>query len=210
MFLDTGVIIEIFRAKKSSKRFEKIFELIKNEQLFISVIQLGEISDWCLSNDINVQDRITKLKNIVNIIPINEQICIEGSQIKHTMRSSGVKKFSLMDGIIIASARYMNQTLLTTDNDFRRAKDTLILKLFFYFFLILNTTKPQYYQNPRNTTKSQNPKLNPNPQIQGYLVRGVGLCSICSIWISLVVIVVFEVFEFTKQFPIKACSNNLK
>jgi predicted nucleic acid-binding protein len=45
MFLDTSIIIEIFRNKENTQVFQEIYELIKDENLFISVVQIGEIFD---------------------------------------------------------------------------------------------------------------------------------------------------------------------
>jgi predicted nucleic acid-binding protein len=128
MFLDTSIIIEILRSVKKSRRFEDIFDLIEDEILFISMIQLSEISDWCLSNNIEPENRIKKIKNIVNVIPLTEEICLEGSRLKHEMRKKGISKFSLIDGLIIASARMVNQNLLTTDSDFRKITEAIIVK----------------------------------------------------------------------------------
>ena len=125
MFLDTSIIIEIFQSKSE---FEEIYEIIKDEPLFISIVQIGEIADWCVKNKINPTERIEKLKHIINIIPLSEKICITGSQIKHDMREKGVTKFGLLDGIVLASARLINQELLTTDTDFKKAKDATVLK----------------------------------------------------------------------------------
>ena len=128
MFLDTNIIIDIFRYDEESKKFQKIFELIEKEPLFISVFQMGEISDWSLMNKIYPAEPIEFLKKTLNIIPLNEEICIEASKITYDMRKKGEKKFSLADGIILASARSINQTLLTSDRDFKRVKDVIILE----------------------------------------------------------------------------------
>ena len=79
MFLDTSIIIDIFRSQENSKPFKRIYVLIKDEKLFFSVIQISEISDWCLKNDINPTERVSSLKRIVNIVPLNENMCCEGS-----------------------------------------------------------------------------------------------------------------------------------
>ena len=128
MFLDTNIIVDIFRYDEESKKFQKIFELIENEPLFISVFQIGEISDWSLLNKIDPAEPIEFLKKTVNIIPLSEDICIEASEIKYKTRKEGEKKFSLADGIILASARSINQTLLTRDGDFNRLKDVVLLE----------------------------------------------------------------------------------
>ena len=127
MFLDTSIIIEIFRSDKKSKTFKEIFELIKDETIFISIIQIGEISDWCLKNNINPEERISKLKQILNIVHLNEKICLDASKIKFDICKKQSKKFSLIDGIIIASARSINQKLLTLDKDFKDIKGTIVL-----------------------------------------------------------------------------------
>ena len=127
MFLDTSIIIEIFRSEKSSKTFEEIYELIKDEPLFISVIQIGEISDWCLKNNIDPEKRMSKLRQLLNVIPLSEKLCFEGSQVKFNLRKREISKFSLIDGIILASARSINQKLITKDKDFRKIEDAIVL-----------------------------------------------------------------------------------
>ena len=127
MFVDTSIIIEIFRSERDSERFKEIYRYLENEVLFISLIQIGEISDWCLKNGINPEERVLKIEEMCTIVPLKEEICLEASKIKYEMRSAGVKKFSLTDGIILASARYMGEKLLTADKDFRKAEDAIIL-----------------------------------------------------------------------------------
>lgn len=83
--------------------------------------------DWCLKNHIDPEKRIVKLKQIVNIIPLSEKICYDAAEIKYTIRKKGVTKFNLLDGIVQASARSINQRLLTTDTDFKTIKDTIVI-----------------------------------------------------------------------------------
>jgi predicted nucleic acid-binding protein len=127
MFLDTSIIIEIFRNDKNSKKFQEIYAYIKDEPIFISIIQIGEISDWCLKNHIDPEKRITKLKQILNVIPLNEKICYEAAHLKYAIRKKGMTKFGLLDGIVLASARSINQRLLTIDTDFRTISDVIII-----------------------------------------------------------------------------------
>ena len=128
MFLDTSIIVEIFRYNEDSRNFQKIFELIKDDPLFISILQIGEISDWSLMNKIDPAEPLEFLKKTMNIIPLSEGICIDASKIKYEMRKKGEKKFSLADGIILASARSINQTLLSKDRDFKKAEEVIILE----------------------------------------------------------------------------------
>ena len=119
MFLDTTILIDIFVYKDDSKEFQRIFECVKDEILYISVIQIGEISDWCLKNDLSALEFILRIKKIVNVVPLTEKICLDGSKMKFQIRKMGTSKFGLVDGIILASARSMDEDLLTKDNDFR-------------------------------------------------------------------------------------------
>ena len=128
MFLDTSILIEIFRNNQKTKTFQEIYKYVKDEPLFISIIQIGEISDWCLKNNIDPEKRIAKLKQILNVIPLNEKICYEAAHIKYTIRKKGVAKFGLLDGIVLASARSINQRLLTIDNDFRTISDAVVIR----------------------------------------------------------------------------------
>lgn len=128
MFLDTSVLIELLLAEKDSTIFCVIYDNIKDEPNFISMIQVGEISDWCLKNGVDPNITLSRLKEIIEMININEDILFEGSRIKYDMREMGLKKFSLMDGIILASARSLNETLLTFDSDFRKADNVLLLE----------------------------------------------------------------------------------
>jgi len=127
MFMDTSIIIELLTEKNSSSIVQSIMGLITNEELFISLIQLGELSDWCLKNDVDPDHLIPKIKTMVNILPLNEQIILKGSQLKWKRRSEGISKFGLMDGIILASAIELNETLLTLDSDFKDLDNVIVL-----------------------------------------------------------------------------------
>jgi predicted nucleic acid-binding protein len=127
MFLDTSIIVELMRGE-DEELIGKIMSHIENELIFISMVQLGEVNDWCLANCSNPEARISQLREIVHLIPVNETICIRASEIKHEMRLKKIPKFSLIDGLILASARHIDQKLLTLDSDFRKAKDAICIQ----------------------------------------------------------------------------------
>lgn len=127
MFLDTSAIVELFRNEPGSPIFEKMLEIIGNEPLYLSVVQLGEFSDWSIRNGHDVSDQVNILKMLVIILPLNEIICLKASQMKNEMREKGIEKFGLLDAIILASAMSINQKLLTMDTDYRAAKNTIII-----------------------------------------------------------------------------------
>ena len=128
MFLDTSIIIELFQSDSNSPGFIRIYEHVKGEPLFMSVIQAGELSDWCLKNNIRPEEMMGQLKKIIGAIPLNERLCLEGSRLKSELRAKGAKTFSLIDGMMLASARSVNQTLLTLDRDFAKAEGVVLLR----------------------------------------------------------------------------------
>jgi len=52
----------------------------------VLVVQLAELSDWCIANKVPVRERIGEVKSLANIIPLDEDICLEGSRLKNERR----------------------------------------------------------------------------------------------------------------------------
>ena len=127
MFLDTSAVIEIFKNEPGSQRFERIFDIIDSESLYISVAQIGEITSWCIREGHDIADTINILKKIAKFIDVNELICIKASMMKQEMRKQGIEKFGYMDGIVLCSAMFMKQKLLTMDKDFRLSEHAIVL-----------------------------------------------------------------------------------
>lgn len=128
MFTDTSVLIEIFASKPTSRIFRDIYERIEDEDIFISVIQLGEISDWCFRNRVNREKIISELREIVAIMELDEDIVLDASKLKYERRNDGIDKFGLVDGIILASSRLLGEKLMTYDTDFRGLDDVILLE----------------------------------------------------------------------------------
>ena len=61
MFLDTSAIVELFKNEPKSQRFQELFNIIGSEPLYISIAQLGEITDWCFKNGHDISDLINLL-----------------------------------------------------------------------------------------------------------------------------------------------------
>lgn len=127
MVIDTSTIIEILRNPKTSEKFQLINDQIRNEELYLLIVQIGELSDWCIENKVSPKERIEAVKKIASIVPLDEEICLEGSRIKAEMRRSGHRDFGLLDGLILAAARSLGEKLLTFDKDFSGEKDCIVL-----------------------------------------------------------------------------------
>lgn len=127
MLLDSGVIIEVFRNPQNSKHFRAILRAIGDEETFVSIIQLAEVADWAQRNQLPVKERVAAIKDFARIVPLEEQICVDASEIKRRRRQIGYSNFSILDGIILATARLIGQRLLTFDGDFASESDCVIL-----------------------------------------------------------------------------------
>ena len=127
MFLDTSVIIDIFRHEPDDDRFRKIYGHIGDEPLYMSMMQVGEISDVCIRSGVDPGGTLSLIKEFVNIVPLSEEICLEGARIVEEMREKGATGFCLIDGMVLASARSVGQRLLTGDGDFKGAGDVVVL-----------------------------------------------------------------------------------
>ena len=127
MLLDTSTIIEVLRHPRTSKEFRLVQKHIGEENLFVLVVQLAELSDWCIVNNIPVKERIGEVKKLANIIPLDEDICLEGSKIKNKRRKKGLGSFGLLDGLLLAAARAVGERVLTFDRNFAEEEDCLVL-----------------------------------------------------------------------------------
>ena len=127
MFLDTSIVVELLRSKKDSRKSERILNRIGDDALYVSVIQLGELADWCYRNNFQPTKYVRKLKEVASITPLDEELCLAGAEIKKQLRGRGVKKFGLIDGIILSSARKLEQDLLSSDSDFIDIVDVIYL-----------------------------------------------------------------------------------
>jgi len=127
LLLDTSAIIEVLRHSRTSKEFRLIQKHIGAEELYMLVVQLAELSDWCIANEVPVRERIERVRSLANIIPLDEHICMEGSRLKNERRRRGFRSFGLLEGLLLAAARSVGERVLTFDRDFAEEKDCLLL-----------------------------------------------------------------------------------
>jgi len=127
LLLDTSSLIEVLRHPKTSKEFRLIQRHVGAEELYVLIVQLAELSDWCIANDAPARERVEEVKKLANIIPLDEDICLEGSRIKNERRRKGFGNFGLLDGLVLAAARSVGERVLTFDRDFAQEQDCVLL-----------------------------------------------------------------------------------
>jgi predicted nucleic acid-binding protein len=127
MLIDTSVIIQLLTQSRGSVISTRLRRSLGDEEIVVSILELAELSDWCLQNKSPVSERIEAVKKFASLIPLDEETCREGSKIKHGRRALGYKDFGIIDGMILATARRLDEKLLTFDPHFEGEPDCIIL-----------------------------------------------------------------------------------
>ncbi|MDY6966477.1 MAG: PIN domain-containing protein [Halobacteriota archaeon] len=123
MFLDTSAVIELFLG---SKLGTKVLEAIKEDDAFISIVTYAEVAMWCKRNGKDIEVLKENIEKIANTVDLTSNICYEAANITFEEKQKN-KSFGIIDGIIMASARSVNQQLITKDRHFEGFSDVVIL-----------------------------------------------------------------------------------
>jgi predicted nucleic acid-binding protein len=124
MLLDTSALVSVFTNKKAADR---ILEEVGDSQLYVSQIQLAELADWATRSGAPAMERVEAVEQMASVAPLTKEICMEAARIKLSRRRKGHTRFGIIDGIVLATARSLGQTLLTFDTDFAGEKDCVVL-----------------------------------------------------------------------------------
>ncbi len=123
MFLDTCAIIELFLG---SEEGDRVLEAIKEEDTFISILSYAEVALWCKRNREDFEIWKENTEKIANTVDLTPSICRDAAKITFEAKQSK-KKFGIIDGIILASARSINQRLISKDRDFKGFEDVILI-----------------------------------------------------------------------------------
>ena len=128
MFLDSTILIELARRGWDDPFAQKVREFVGGEPAFCSAIQLGEVADHARRIGGLPAEWVSRTREAVEIVPVDEESAVEASEIKaEARRSKEGRHFSLIDGVILASARRRGQRLLTTAKEFSGFADATIV-----------------------------------------------------------------------------------
>ncbi len=128
MMFDTSVLIELLSRPRQSPLVKKLIELAGDEPLLASSIQFGELADIARRDGVPVDRIIRRLEPLLVQIDVDKDISLKASELKSTARQHPKgKKFSLIDGIILATARNYDQQLVTMNGDFTPFDDVIRL-----------------------------------------------------------------------------------
>lgn len=129
MLLDTAALVELLSRPRTDALVRQILDHVGDEILFASPIQLGELADAARQKRLTVDDVVRKARGILELVPLDADIAVQASALKAEARSRAHSRdFSLIDGVILATARTIGQRLLTRDKEFRGFSDAVILE----------------------------------------------------------------------------------
>ena len=118
VLLDSNVLI---LASKHLINIEKLVDSF--DEFFVSIITYMEIYSYNFSNK-KEEELLRELLNNITITPINKEI----ADLTIEIRKSKTKKIKLPDAIILATAKYLNLTLLTDDwDDFEKIESSVLV-----------------------------------------------------------------------------------
>ena len=125
MLLDTSTFVALFTSKRAADRIEKE---IGSSELYVSHVQLAELADWATKSGVPAAERVEAVEQMASVVPLTKEICLAAATIKFARRKKGVSNFGIIDGIILATARSLGQSLITFDADFEGEEDCMVLR----------------------------------------------------------------------------------
>lgn len=114
--LDTNIVLEIRKREKCNANVAEWFETVEENEIFLSVLTLGEIRKGIerISPKNNNQARslelwLTEIHLAFGerILPINERVCNEWGQM------CALRSIPVVDGLLVATAKVNQMTLVT-------------------------------------------------------------------------------------------------
>lgn len=121
--LDSSVWVEYLRG---TEKGIKVKNFVEKGGVGVSIIGIAELADKFEREKMNFNRHFMFIRNMSNIIPLSIHIAFHAARIKNQMRPNN-PKFSLADGIHLATAFQENATLITADKDFSGAKNVMII-----------------------------------------------------------------------------------
>ena len=115
MLIDTYAWIEFFRGTESGIDAR---EVMRAERSFTSVVSIAEIAEWCLKNNLRVQEYLRAITKGSVILGLDEQTASIAGTINHE-RKKTIRGWGMVDSLILATAVSYDLRILTGDLHFK-------------------------------------------------------------------------------------------
>ena len=107
-------------------RGAKIRPFIEEETIATSIIAIAELADKCEREGRPFENYLRFIQHRCEILPLTIGISVEAAKLKNQIRKNSTK-FGLIDGIHLATSSDASAIFITTDMDFKDAKDVLLI-----------------------------------------------------------------------------------
>jgi len=121
--IDSSAWVEYFDATPTGK---KIKNIIEQEPIATSMLAISELADRYRRKKKDFTPCLSFIESRAEILPVTIGLCTWAAEQKEQERKHS-KKFSLIDGFHLATAWLTKTILITTDKDFAKAKNVLLL-----------------------------------------------------------------------------------
>jgi predicted nucleic acid-binding protein len=115
MLLDTSAWIEFFIGSEKGKRVKEILYI---NDCYTCIVTMAEVTNWAFKEKISVKPLIEAIKNLSNIIELDEDISVLAGKLNFERKKLN-KKWGMLDSFILASGTIYGLKILTKDNDFK-------------------------------------------------------------------------------------------
>ena len=128
--VDTYAWIELFIGSEKGRIVKE--KLGSAEEVYTPDIVLAELARKYAREGIElsvVEERLSKISEISRIIPIDKGIAMKAAEVDRELKDKAKKAClrepSLVDAIVLATARALNANLITGDQHFKEESETI-------------------------------------------------------------------------------------
>ncbi|MBI2550226.1 PIN domain-containing protein [Candidatus Woesearchaeota archaeon] len=104
----------------------RIRPLIDREDIATSIIAIAEIADKLVRNNVRFHVMLQFIQRRAVIIPLSVELALKAAQLKKEIRMKK-EKFSLADGVHLATALQEAAVLVTADPDFSGLDNVMVI-----------------------------------------------------------------------------------
>ena len=107
-------------------QWRHVARLIEGKAVFATTVTLAELADKCVRRGTRPEGVLAFIQRRSTLLQLTPGLGLTGAYTTQALRKHA-KDASLVDGINLATARAIRATLLTSDKDFDRVPDALVV-----------------------------------------------------------------------------------
>ena len=121
--LDTSAWVEYFLKSEMGR---KVKRLLETQACYTAVISIAELSQWAVKNSRDGRQLIRYVAELSEILPLSGKIAFLAGELNAT-RKKKIRKWGMVDSIILATAQLYTLRIVTKDKDFGDLPDVDVL-----------------------------------------------------------------------------------